>query len=144
MTQHTAYSFEDVAATINGRAVIGLFEGDNAIELAPGADRSSIMVGASGDSIISRSTDRSKVITVRLQHTSPTHSELARIDAQIRSGGTVFFPMAVTDTGSGEGGSAQKVTIRSAPTKSMGQNATVREWVLHTGEWIDRIPNVAQ
>lgn len=140
MTQHTAYSFADVAATINGRAVTGLFEGDNAVEVAPMSDRSAMVVGVDGSSITSRSTNQAATITLRLQHTSPTHRYLSQLDRRAAAGGSVFFPMTVKDTGSGEGGAAEKVSIRTAPTLAKGQNATVREWVLHTGEWQPTIP----
>ena len=76
MARATTYSMLNVAATLDGRDVVGLFEGDDAITVEPGAEVGTLMVGAKGDTVFSQTADRSARITVNLQHTSPTHREL--------------------------------------------------------------------
>lgn len=144
MTQHTTYSAADITATLDGRQIIGFDEGDNVLEVAPVTNRSEIRVGATGSSIISVSTNRAARITLRLMHNSATHRLLSQKNAQMLSGVRRPFSFSYKEVGSGEGGAASRCMIEQAPTKSHGLNATVREWILVTGEWSDDIPNEAQ
>lgn len=141
MPQASAYSMINVSATLDGRAVIGLFDGDNAIEVAPGADVGTMLIGADGSSLFSQTADKSAMITIRLQHTSPTHAQLHEKLKSQRAGRLKGFPFDFVDTMSNEGGNADKCFIQKAPTDSKGTNATVREWVLVTGEWNPLIPH---
>ena len=133
---------KNVAAVLDGQRVIGLWDGDDAIEVAPGADIGSMMVGADGSSIFSQSANRSATITLRLQHTSPTHRRLQQKLARQRTEGfaIVGFPFSVVDVDSGEGGSTDQMFIQAAPTDSKGVNAQVREWTLVAGDWEPEIP----
>jgi len=140
MPQTSAYSFLNVTATLDGRNVIGFFDGDNAIEVTRGADVGSLLVGADGSSIFSQSADRSAQITLRLQHTSPTHRQLMEKEKAQRAGRLVGFPFDFIDSLSKEGGSADKCFILQAPVDQKGTNATVREWVIVTGDWNPSIP----
>ncbi|MCO5152584.1 MULTISPECIES: phage structural protein [unclassified Shinella] len=143
MAKSTAYSYGNVAATLDRRAVQGVWDGDDAIVVNRGADVGSRVVGADGSSIFSITMDRSATITIRLQPSSPTHRLLLEKEKAQRALGASFpgFPFVIKDKVSGEGGTGTDCFIQSAPTDSKGKNATVREWVLSTGEWTPEITN---
>lgn len=138
----SAYSAKNVATTVDGQAVIGLWDGDDAVTVEPLADAGTMMVGADGSSIFSATANEGATITLRLQHTSPTHRLLHQRWARQRAKGVriIGFPMSVIDVDSGEGGSTDQVFIQRGPTDSKGENAVVREWVLVTGQWRPEIP----
>lgn len=143
MANSTAYSMVNVAATLDGQTVQGLWDGDDAIVVTRGADVGSGLVGADGSSIFSISANKSAQISVKLQHTSPTHRLLHQKLKRQQALGSVAaaFPFSFIDTGSNEGGSADRVFIMTAPVDSKGNNAVVREWVLWAGEWNAEIPD---
>lgn len=142
MTKSSAYSMKNVAVTVDGQAVIGVWDGDDAVTIEPLEDTGTMLVGADGSSIFSQSANEGATITLRLQHTSPTHRLLHQRYARQRARGVrvVGFPVNVIDVDSNEGGSADQVFIQRAPTDSKGTNAGVREWVLVTGQWRPEIP----
>ncbi|QIG73255.1 putative structural protein [Rhizobium phage RHph_N17] len=143
MTQSSAYSMKNVAATVNGQPVIGFWDGDDAVSVAPLADVGQMMVGADGSSIFSQSANEGATITLRLQHTSPTHKLLMQQMALQRARGIRLtgFPVSVIDTDSQEGGSTDQAFIQQAPTDTKGVNAQAREWVLVTGSWRPQASN---
>lgn len=141
MAQTSAYSMINVASTLDGLAVRGLWDGDDAITVEQGADVGTGLVGADGSSIFSQSADKSARITIRLQHTSPTHRQLVQKWKQQRAGRMLAFPFDVIDKDSGEGGTADKCYIMQAPSDQKGENAVVRAWVLWTGEYEPNTPN---
>lgn len=142
MAQTTAYSMLNVTATLDGRQVLGLFDGDNALQVTQGADVGSMLVGADGSSLFSQTADRSAQITLRLQHTSPTHRQLVEKWKSQRAGRVIGFPFAFIDGMSSEGGSADKCFVMRAADDTKGNNATVREWVIVTGDWTPNVPDL--
>ena len=142
MAKTTVYSFAQVSASVDGVLVRGLFDGDDAVSVTPNADVGSLLVGAGGCSTFSQSADRSAVISLKLQHGSPTHRQLSQKLKRQRAGGTVSgFSFSVLDTGSNEGGNSDVCFIQQAPSDDKGKVATVREWILITGDWNETIPN---
>jgi hypothetical protein len=143
MAKTSAYSMINVSATLDRRDVKGLWDGDDAIVVSQGADVSTMLIGADGSSIVSISADHSAQISVKLQHTSPTHRFLSQKLKQLRARGAnaTAFSFSIKDKVSGEGGTADQCYIMTAPEDSKGKNAAVREWVLITGEWNPEIPN---
>lgn len=130
-----AYSMLNVAATLDGRRVIGLADGDDAITVSPGVDAGTMMVGADGTWLFSQTADRSATITIKLKHNSPTHSQLLEKWRAQRAGRIVGFPFDIIDSASNEGGTGTDCYVQKAPDDKKGTNATAREWVLITGEW---------
>lgn len=143
MGTSTAYAMVNVSATLDGRQVLGLWDGDDAIVVTHGADIGTMLIGADGSALFSQSSDRSAQISIKLQHTSPMHRNLTEKLKRQRALGSVqaAFPFSLIDNQSNEGGSADRCFIMQAPGDSKGTNATVREWVLVTGEWTPEIPN---
>lgn len=143
MARTSAYSYINVTATIDRREIKGLWEGDDAVEVAYANDRGTGLTGADGASIFSVSADKSAEVTLRLQHTSPTHRLLMQKLKQQQARGANFtgFSFSVKDRVSGEGGSCDKAYIQTAPGKSYGVNAVVREWVIWCGDYNEEIPS---
>src|SRR5690606_7812372 len=137
------YGMQNVSASVDGQKVIGLWDGDDPISVAPAADKGTALLGAGGDGIFSVSAHRGASITLRLPHTSPTHRLLSQKlkRQQALASMTAAFPFSFMDAGSGEGGSADKCFIQTAPTDQKGVNATTRDWVLWTADWNSEIPN---
>lgn len=131
----TVYSFADVVATIDGRPVQGLWEGDDAIQIEDMEDFASAIEGVDGDVLVSIGAGDTKRITLRLMQTSPTHRWLMNRIATIRAGRTVPFAMSIRDTRTGEGGSSAKCMILTRPTQSYGRNAEAREWTIVAAAW---------
>ena len=142
MAKSSSYSAKNVAGTLDGQKVQGLWEGDDAIVVASSGDIGTGMTGADGDSIFSQRAGTPHTITLRLQHTSPTHRLLHQKWAMQRAEGIriIGFPFSVMDVDSGEGGATDQCFIQTAPNDSKGVNAVAREWVLWTGQWIPEIP----
>ncbi|UNK39384.1 DUF3277 family protein [Shinella sp. H4-D48] len=143
MALTSAYGFVNTANTVDGQIIQGLWDGDDAISIAPLADKGTMLIGADGSALFSVSANRGATITLRLQHTSPTHRLLQQKlkRQQALASPATAFPVTAYDTSSGEGGTADKCFIQAAPTDTKGVNATVREWVLVTGEFNAEIPN---
>ena len=136
-----AYSMLNVQATLDGRKVIGFMDGDNAVQVAQGSDVGTMLIGADGTPLFSQTADRSAMITLRLKHNSPTHRQLMEKWKAQRAGRLMGFPFDVIDTGSNEGGNGTDCFIQKAPDDTKGTNATVREWVVVTGNWTPLIPD---
>lgn len=143
MAKSSTYSAKNVAATIDGQRVQGLFDGDDAIAVEPSEDIGTGMVGADGSSIFSHRAGMPHTITLRLQHTSPSHRLLHQKWAMQRAEGMRVsgFPFTVQDVDSGEGGVADDCYIQSAPSDQKGVAAVAREWVLWTGNYTPNVPN---
>jgi hypothetical protein len=134
-TRVTTYSMKNVQATLDGLTVEGFWDGDDAVQVEENADIGSGLVGADGASIFSVSTDNAAQITLRVQHTSHAHRRLTeRLARQKALGGGPGFPFDVIDRTSGEGHSADRCYISQAPSTQYGQTASVRVWVLWTGD----------
>lgn len=144
MATSTAYSFLNVSATVDGQIVQGLWEGDDAIIVTMSSDAGTGLVGADGSGIFSVSASRAATISIKVQHTSPTHRLLTeKFKRQQALGGrSSAFTFSFIDSVSGEGGTADRCYVVTAPADSKGVNATVREWVLWTSEYVQEVPNV--
>lgn len=143
MANTSAYSMVNVTGTVDGQQIQGLWDGDDAIIVTQSSDKGTGLIGADGSGIFSISANKAASISIKLQHTSATHRLLMqKLKRQQALGGTAAaFPFSFIDNSSGEGGSADKCYIQTAPVDSKGVNATVREWVLWTSEWNPEIPN---
>jgi hypothetical protein len=143
MAKSSAYSMKNVAITLDGQSVNGVWDGDDAVQIAPIIDVGTLMVGADGSSIFSQHANEGATITIRLQHTSPTHRLLHQKMARQRAKGIRLtgFPLSIIDIDSNEGGSTDQAFVQTAPTDGKGVNAAAREWVLVCGQWKPEVPN---
>jgi hypothetical protein len=133
----TTYSFINVAVSVDGRPVEGLWEGDDAITIERNSDNAEPLVGVDGTATVSISADDSATVTVRLQPNSPANQVLQNKYLQNRSGRAAPFPISIRDTGSGEGGSSGYGIVTKRPDVSLGGTATVREWVIFVNPWTE-------
>lgn len=142
MAKSSTFSAKNVTAMVDGQRVRGLWDGDDAIQVEPNAV-GTMLVGADGSSIFSQSANDGAQITLRLQHTSPTHRLLHQKWARQRTAGIRVrgFSFSVLDVDSGEGGAADDVYIMTGPTDQKGNAAAARVWVLVTGLFVPAIPS---
>ncbi len=143
MALSSAYSFVNVSATVDGQQVQAPWDGDDALVVTPGADKGVGLVGADGSGIFSISADNSATISIKVMHTSPTHRLLMQKAKRQKALGAnaASFPFTFMDTVSGEGGSADRCYVMTAPADSKGKAATVREWILWAVDYNPEIPN---
>ena len=142
MAKSSSYSAKNVAVVVDGQAVTGFWDGDDAFVATPTDDIGVLVTGANGDGLFSQRAGTPHTLTLRLMHTSPTHKLLMQRWARQRAVGVRVqpFPVSKIDVDSGEGGATAHAYIQSAPADSMGVNAVVREWVLATPDWEPTIP----
>lgn len=142
MAKSSAYAAKNVATVLDGQKVVGLWDGDDAVQIEPLADVGEMLVGAFGDSLFSQSANEGAQITLRLMHTSPTHRLLMQKWARQKAPGirVTGFPFSTVDVDSGEGGSTDEAFIMTQPGDQKGNTAVAREWVLVTGQWRSEIP----
>lgn len=143
MSLTSSYGFVNTSNMVDGQLIQGIWDGDDAISISPLADKGTMLIGADGSAMFSVSANKGATITLRLMHTSPTHRLLMQKlkRQQALASPATAFPVTAYDTSSGEGGTADKCFIMTAPTDTKGTNATVREWTLVTGEFVPEIPN---
>lgn len=134
-----AYSMLNVTATLDGRRIIGLADGDDAIVVSPGVDMGTLLVGADGTWLFSQTADESATIVIKVKPNSPTHKQLTEKALAQKAGRIVGFPFDLVDGANNEGGNAPECYVQKLPDDSKGTNAVAREWTLVTGKWT---PNV--
>lgn len=131
----TLYSFANVMFTIDGRQVVGLWEGDDVIATERSTDLGTPLTGADGSSVVSITADQSILLTFKLQPNSAMNQYLQQKVKRMRMGSQDLIAVALRDTGTGEGGVCSAAVIVKEPTKSWGANATEREWQLFCSCW---------
>lgn len=131
----TLYSMQNVALTIDGRQVIGLWEGDDAVTVERPTDLGTPLTGADGASVVSITADQSATLTIKLMPNSAMNQYLeARVKA-MRMGSQRLLTVGLVDTGTGEGGGCSAAIITKEPTIAYGANASEREWVIYCSCW---------
>lgn len=145
MAKSSAYSFKNVVASLAGQRVVGFWEGDNAVEIAPVEDVGSLMMGADGESLFSVFAGSPHTITLRVQHTSPAHELLLRKLAELKADTPRMegFPFSARDIRSNDGGSTEQAFVQGEPTEGFGKAASMREWTLVCGNWKKNITTPA-
>ncbi len=137
MGKSTAFSFKNVVASIAGQRIVGFWEGDNAVEIAPVEDAGSLMVGADGDALYSVYAGNPHTVILRLQHTSPSHEFLLQKLKELKADTPRMdgFSISVRDIRSNDGGSSARAFIQGEATVSFGKAGSIREWTLVCGDW---------
>lgn len=131
----TLYSFDNVVVTIDGREVIGLWEGDDVVSLERPTDLGSALTGADGASVVSITADQSATLTIKLQPNSAMNAYFEQCVKRMRMGSQRLIAVAVRDTSTGEGGGCSAAVVIKEPSKSWGATATEREWQLFCNCW---------
>lgn len=131
----TLYSFQNVVVTIDGRQVIGLWEGDDVVSVERPTDLGTALTGADGASVVSITADQSATVTLKLQPNSAMNAYLEQAVKRMRMGSTRLLNIAIRDTSTGEGGGCSAAVVTREPPKSWGATATEREWVIFCNCW---------
>lgn len=131
----TLYSATNVVLTIDGRQVIGLWEGDDAIVVERPTDLGSALTGADGASVVSITADQSASLTLKLQPNSAMNQYLQQKVKRMRMGSQDLIVVSLRDTSTGEGGGCSSAVVIREPSKSWGAAATEREWQLFCNCW---------
>jgi hypothetical protein len=131
----TLYSFQNVVVTVDGRQVIGLWEGDDAVTLERQTDLGSALTGVDGASVVSITADQSATLTLKLQPNSAMNAYLEQCVKRVRMGSQQLIAVAIRDTSTGEGGGCSAAVVIKEPSKSWGATATEREWQLFCNCW---------
>lgn len=142
MPKTSVHAAKALNVTVDGQKVTGFADGDDTLTVERGADIGEMIVGALGDSIFSQSADSSARITLKLLQTSATHRLLTQRLKRQERGIPQGFTFTFKDRINGEGGQG-RVFIMTAPSIQKGKNATVREWVLVTGDLAYDTPTAA-
>ncbi|KRE07456.1 hypothetical protein ASE63_22415 [Bosea sp. Root381] len=131
----TLYSFDNVVVTIDGREVIGVWEGDDAVLVERPTDLGSALTGADGASVVSITADQSATVTLKLQPNSAMNAYLEQAVKRMRMGSQRLLNIAIRDTSTGEGGGCSAAVVIREPSKSWGAAATEREWQIFCNCW---------
>lgn len=131
----TLYSMKNVALTIDGRPVIGFWEGDDAVVLERNTDIGTPLTGADGASVVSDTADESANLTLKLMPNSSMNAYLEQRVKLRRMGSQRVMTVGLLDTSTGEGGGCSAAVVIKEPSKSFGANATEREWVIFCSCW---------
>lgn len=131
----TLYSFSNVVLTIDGRQVVGLWEGDDAVVIERPTDLGSALTGADGASVVSITADQSATVTIKLQANSAMNQYLQQKVKRMRMGSQDLIAIVLRDTSTGEGGGCSAAVVIREPSKSFGATATEREWQLFCNCW---------
>lgn len=141
MARSTTYYSRNVQVTLDGRDVTGYWDGDDVVQVERDVDIGTGLTGVDGSFLFSQHASNTARITLRLQHTSPTHRELVQKLKRQKAGAVTAFPFDILDKTSGEGGTADRCYIMQGPAPQKGMAASVRVWTLVTGDWNDTVPN---
>lgn len=131
----TLYSMMNVAVTIDGRQVIGLWEGDDAVVIERPTDLGTPLTGADGASVVSITADQTATVTLKLMPNSAMNAYLEQRVKAMRMGSQRLITIGIVDTGTGEGGGCSSAVITKEPSVSYGAQASEREWVIFCNCW---------
>ena len=131
----TIHDFKNIVLTIDGRQVIGLWEGDDAVMVERQTDLGTPLTGADGASVVSITADQSANVTIKLMPNSAMNSYLEQAVKRMRMGSQRLLTIGLRDTSTGEGGGCSSAVVIKEPSKSYGGNATEREWVIFCNCW---------
>lgn len=141
------YSWNNVACQIDGRHLVGLWEGDDVFVIEPTTELGKPVVGADGSSIVSITADQSAKVTVKLMPTSPFNAYLNNKVRKMRAGGlasSITFPIGFLDMSTGESGACTQAIVTKIPDVSKGASATERVWEIFCPCWVPSEVQIGQ
>jgi hypothetical protein len=131
----TIYSFDNVVVTIDGREVVGFWEGEDAVTVTRETDVGTVLRGADGANIVSITNDQSAMLSLKLQPNSAMNQYLSQRVKLLRLGSQRVMNIAIRDTISGEGGGCSSAIVTKEPDRSYGATASMREWIIFCNCW---------
>lgn len=129
------YDAKSIVLTIDGRRVIGLWEGEDAVMVERPDDLGTPTTGADGASVVSITASQTANLTIRLMPNSAMNAYLQQRVKLMRAGSTRVMPVELRNTITGEGGGCTSAIIVKEPSQSFGASETSREWVIFCSCW---------
>lgn len=130
-----SHSAQSVVCTIDGLRIVGLWEGDDAINVSQSNDEGEFMIGADASGIWSEMPDESAEITIKLQPTSSAHRQLLGLRARQKAGILRPFSFTASNVSTGEVGTSLECFVKRKADNSQGDKAAVREWTIAAFRW---------
>jgi hypothetical protein len=131
----TVYAYANLAVTIDGRDVRGLWEGDDVVVIERPTDLGTPLTGADGASVVSISSDQTAQVILKLQPNSAMNSYLSDRVKATRMGSPRLITIGILDTSTGEGGGCSAALVIKEPSISYGAAASEREWTIFCSCW---------
>lgn len=117
MAKSRTFNFKDVSLIVGADAIRGFHDG-TVIEVEPGSDEFTKAVGADGDVSRAASNDRTCLIRVTLQQTSPSNDVLSRNANIDRATGSAVLPVILRDARGGTLIASESCWVKKLPTAS--------------------------
>lgn len=122
------YSFLNTIVLVNGFEMTEWDEGDDVIAISRRVDSAIDVVGADGVMAIAISADKSGVVGMRLQQTSPSNATLTALLNGQENGAFVPIFIQFKDTGGNDLASGTQGYIRKAPDTNRGAGLNGQLW----------------
>lgn len=124
-----SYDFKQVSLIFGGRQITGFAEG-TAIDVVRDADAFALTVGADGESMRSKSNNKSGTVTFRLLQTSESNRILSELALADENGVGGPVPMLIKDGSGSDLHADDQAYIQKIAQASYGAEANEREWVI--------------
>ncbi len=124
------YDWDSCTLVVNGVEIDAFDSGDDVVQMTRRTDSFADIMGANGDMMVSKQTDKSGTITFRLLQGSESNTYMSSLCAINENG--VFVPTTVqfADTLTGDLGSGTAGYITRPADMSRGVNANSQTWVI--------------
>jgi hypothetical protein len=129
----TTYDPKQVVVSFLGNLLTG-YAGGSFVTAQRSADSFTLHVGADGEAVRTRSSNRSGTVTVKLVQTSPSNDVLAAAAAGDELAGSGVGPLFVKDLGGRTLVAAQNAWVKKPAVVDFGADVADREWTLETDE----------
>ena len=135
------YSFLDVSATIQGPngsfpLGVGAAVAEEGITTDYSIDSETMNIGADGTPMHSLHASKGGMISVKLQKTSPTNSNLMTMWKADRANGSQDWgqnTLTITNVARGDSIVAQSVAFRKPPANVNAQDGGIMDWIFNCG-----------
>lgn len=121
--------------TIDGRRVIGLWEGEDAIAIERPDDLGTPTTGADGASVVSITASQTANLMLKLMPNSAMHAYLKQKAKLMRAGSQAIMSIELRNTTTGEGGGCTSAVITKEATQNAGATETSRDWTIFCNCW---------
>ena len=136
------YSFSNVALTVNGVSISGYATGDDVIQARRREDAFSDVVGASGDMLVIKNSNRSGEFLIRLQQGAGSNAYLNSIFLLQEAGAFSAVLIGIVDTLTGDSALGTLGYLTKPADMVRGTGANDQEWVFVVEEYNALFPSI--
>lgn len=126
--QVTSYSAQNVTVTFLGKVISGFSDGDDVVMVERNKPTMTQRVGVQGDAVITQTSDKSGVITLKLLQGCEENTFLSSKIQASEAGGITSGELIITETGNDAKVTARKCVIEGMPKFQRGEGQTPVEW----------------